>query len=102
MPTWAPFRLQFYYNGHNQLANQLRKAGIGFHLIDNAFVGIEDFDRAQRLSDGLRADELHRTLDEVARWLCPVATQFKGGYHWSLMQLEYATGRYLFTVLSLQ
>jgi hypothetical protein len=91
VPTWAPFRLQFYYNGHNQLANQLRKAGIGFHLIDNAFVSIEDFEQAQRLSDGLRADVLHRTLDEVAHWLCPVATQFKGGYHWSLMQLEYAT-----------
>lgn len=91
VPTWAPFRLQFYYNGHNQLASQLRKAGIGFHLIDNAFVSIEDFEQAQRLSDGLRADVLHRTLDEVARWLCPVATQFKGGYHWSLMQLEYAT-----------
>lgn len=91
VPTWAPFRLQFYYNGHNQLASQLRKAGIGFHLIDNAFVSIEDFEQAQRLSDGLRADGLHRTLDEVARWLCPVTTQFKGGYHWSLMQLEYAT-----------
>jgi hypothetical protein len=91
VPTWAPFRLQFYYNGHNQLASQLRKAGIDFHLIDNAFVSIEDFEQAQRLSDGLRADVLHRTLDEVARWLCPVATQFKGGYHWSLMQLEYAT-----------
>jgi len=91
VPTWAPFRLQFYYNGHNQLASQLRKAGIGFHLIDNAFVSIEDFEQAQRLSDGLRADVLHRTLDEVARWLCPVATEFKGGYHWSLMQLEYAT-----------
>lgn len=91
VPTWAPFRLQFYYNGHNQLASQLRKAGIGFHLLDNAFVAIEDFEQAQRLSDGLRADVLHRTLDEVARWLCPVATRFKGGYHWSLMQLEYAT-----------
>src|SRR5215203_6180585 len=23
VPTWAPFRLQFYYNGHNPLARQL-------------------------------------------------------------------------------
>lgn len=91
VPTWAPFRLQFYYNGHNQLASQLTKAGIGFRLVDNVFVSIEDFEQAQRLSDGLRADLLHRTLDEVARWLCPVIAHFKGGYHWSLMQLEYAT-----------
>lgn len=91
VPTWAPFRLQFYYNGHNPLARQLSKAGIGFQLIDNVFVSIEDFEQAQRLSDGLRADMLHRTLDEVARWLCPVTSHFKGGVHWSLMQLEYAT-----------
>lgn len=91
VPTWAPFRLQFYFNGHNWLAGQMRKAGMSFALVDNAFVAIEDFEQAQRLADGLRADLLHRTLDQVARWLCPVAAQFKGGYHWSLMQVEYAT-----------
>src|SRR2546421_12890286 len=26
VPTWAPFRLQFYCNGHNWLAGQLRQA----------------------------------------------------------------------------
>jgi hypothetical protein len=91
VPTWAPFRLQFYYNGHHQLAGQLRKAGIGFDLVDNVFVRIEDFEQAQRLADGLRADLLHRTLNQVAQWLCPVVARFKGGYHWSLMQVEYAT-----------
>ena len=91
VPTWAPFRLQFYFNGHNQLANQLRAAGIGFDLVDNAFVSIEDYERAQRLADGLRAEWLHPLLDQVARWLCPMATHFSGGYHWSLMQVEYAT-----------
>jgi len=25
IPTWAPFRLQFYMNGHNLLANKLQK-----------------------------------------------------------------------------
>ena len=28
VPTWAPFRLQFYYNGHNELAAKLKKKGI--------------------------------------------------------------------------
>lgn len=27
VPTWAPFRLQFYMNGHNLLAYKLRKKG---------------------------------------------------------------------------
>jgi len=29
---WSPFSLQFYFNGHNRLANQLTPLGIG--LID--------------------------------------------------------------------
>jgi len=28
-PTWAPFRLQVYFNGHDWLARHLDKAGIG-------------------------------------------------------------------------
>ena len=30
VPTWSPFRLQFYFNGHNALAHSLQKAGIDF------------------------------------------------------------------------
>src|ERR1700738_5349764 len=29
VPTWAPFRLQFYCNGHSWLARQLTAEGIG-------------------------------------------------------------------------
>ena len=46
VPTWAPFRLQFYFNGHNWLASQLEKENIGFILKDNAFLQIDDFERA--------------------------------------------------------
>ena len=42
VPTWAPFRLQFYCNLHNWLAGQLDQAGIENHLLDNAFVQIAD------------------------------------------------------------
>ena len=37
VPTWAPFGLQFYFNGHNQLAAKLRGAGVEFQMLDNAF-----------------------------------------------------------------
>lgn len=89
VPTWAPFRLQFYFNGHNLLASRLRQAGIDCALSDNAFVHIADFERAQQLAE-VRVDRLHRLLDRLARQYCPVVAQF-GGYHWSLMQVEYAT-----------
>jgi len=34
---------------------------------------------------------LHRTLDRYARLYCPVSDVFGQSYHWSLMQVEYAT-----------
>ena len=91
VPTWAPFRLQFYCNGHGWLARRLTAAGIGFTAADNAFVRIDDWPRAQALADELSPDRLHRLLDRYARQCCPVLDAFEQSYHWSLMQVEYAT-----------
>lgn len=91
VPTWAPFRLQFYFNAHNWLARQLTKKGIGFTLIDNAFTAIDDFNAAQEIVDGFSVKQLHRKLDAYARRLCPVVRHFPKGVHWNLMQVEYAT-----------
>jgi hypothetical protein len=91
VPTWAPFRLQFYFNGHNHLALKLREAGITYTLLDNVFVQIADFPRAQALADSLDVRGLHRHLDRIATEYCPVTRHFPSAYHWSLMQVEYAT-----------
>ncbi|MFH1087708.1 MAG: MarR family transcriptional regulator [Chloroflexota bacterium] len=91
VPTWAPFRLQFYFNGHNHLALKLKEAGIAYTLMDNAFVNIADFPRAQELADSLDIRRLHWHLDCIAAEYCPVTRHFPSGYHWSLMQVEYAT-----------
>jgi hypothetical protein len=91
VPTWCPFRLQFYCNGHAWLARELRAAGIDFTLADNAFVHIADFERAQRLADALSPAVLHRRLDRYAQRFCPVLDVFACRYHWSIMQIEYAT-----------
>ena len=42
IPTWAPFRAQFYCNGHNWLANKLDKKGIEYTLVDNAFTNTSE------------------------------------------------------------
>jgi len=47
VPTWAPFRLQFYCNGHSWLARRMTAEGIGFTAADNAFVRIDDWPRHQ-------------------------------------------------------
>src|SRR5271169_1105152 len=91
VPTWAPFRLQFYCNGHNWLARKLAAHGIGYTMADNAFVRIDDWPRAQALADSLAPEQLHRALDRYVTLCCPVTEVFGQDYHWSLMQVEYAT-----------
>ncbi len=91
VPTWAPFRLQFYCNGHNWLAGQLQRAGITFAQLDNTFRTIADCDRAQALADAFPTEHLHHTLDTLVGRYCPVAAHFGTTYHWSIMQVEYAT-----------
>ena len=91
VPTWAPFRLQFYFNGHNALAHQLRQEGIEFEQMDNAFLRIADFDRANELAAQLDIEALHSKLDTLAAQFCPVVQQLGLPYQWSIMQAEYAT-----------
>ncbi len=91
VPTWCPFRLQVYFNGHNPLAAKLRAAGIEYRMLDNAFIHVADLQEAQRLSDVMDVTKLHSLLDRYAALCCPPATSLELRYHWSLMQVEYAT-----------
>ncbi len=91
IPTWAPFRLQFYFNGHNWLACQLQKQGIGYQQVENAFVQLDDFEKAQKLADRFPVKRLQRLLDRYAKKFCPPTANFGSGIHWSIMQAEYAT-----------
>jgi DNA-binding MarR family transcriptional regulator len=91
IPTWCPFRLQIYFNGHNLLAGKLKEAGIDYTMTDNAFDSISDPVKAQELSDKLSVEDLHRKFDELAWKYCPVYKELGLRYHWSVMQAEYAT-----------
>lgn len=91
VPTWCPFRLQFYCNAHNWLAGRLRRHRIAFRMCDNAFVEIADWSKAQQLADGCKPERLHRRLTEFSQRYCPVLGQIEAQYHWSLDTAEYAT-----------
>jgi hypothetical protein len=90
VPTWSPFRLQFYFNGHQALARRLREAGIGYEMADNAFVHIENYERANGLAQW-EVTALHEKLNGYAAQFCPVPERLAMPYHWSIMQAEYAT-----------
>ena len=91
VPTWLPFKLQIYCNGHAWLSNELTNQNIDHSVIDNALVQIDDWQKAQQISDGLKIERLHKRLDEFAGRFCPVHKEFNQVYHWSIMQCEYAT-----------
>jgi hypothetical protein len=91
VPTWCPFRLQIYFNGHGWLSAELQNRNIDHQLIDNLFVRVADFDTAQKIADRLKVDLIHRILDDFAQRYCPVIKMFNLNYNWSVMQAEYAT-----------
>ena len=91
VPTWCPFQLQIYFNGHNLLASKLKEHDIDYVLKDNAFLTISDFTTAQNLSDQLNIDDILEKLNEFADKYCPVIKKFNLNYHFSIMQAEYAT-----------
>lgn len=91
VPTWCPFQLQVYFNGHGLLANELTKKGIAFTMLDNAFDYIADFKKAQEISNSLDVNKLLKKFEWFSNLYCPVYKEFGQTYHWSIMQQEYAT-----------
>jgi hypothetical protein len=91
VPTWCPFGVQAYFNGHNLLASKLRKAGIEHRMLDNAFTHIADWEAAQKLADESDTRLVHEKLDHYARLFCPAIKMLELSYDWGLAQVEYAT-----------
>src|SRR5712692_9505783 len=91
VPTWCPFRLQVYNNGHAWLAAQLSQRGIAYELRDNAFVHIADYAVANALAAQLDIASLHARLDVLAQRYCPFIQRLNLSVQWSLWQVEYAT-----------
>lgn len=89
--TWCPFRLQFYFNGHHWLAEQLKTHGVTFEMLENAFIHIADYELANQLATQFDVARLQAKLDGFARLYCPVVQTLNLTYHWSIMQVEYAT-----------
>jgi hypothetical protein len=74
-----------------RLARQLARERIGYRMIENALIDIDDFSRASSLAETWNIPKLQRRLDRLAAMYCPIIKQFPSGYHWSVMQIEMAT-----------
>jgi len=93
LPTWLPYTLQVYVNGHEWLTRQLDRQQIGYRQQDNAFLHIDDLKQAQALADRLLRKKWPRFLNVLARRVNPLLGDFLKGstYNWVTDQAEYAT-----------
>ncbi len=93
LQTWAPFTCQVYANGHDYVARQLKKKGIAFKQVDNAFVELADPAAAQRAADRFAKLPWPKILERYARRVNPLlGDELKGlSHYWVIDQAEYAT-----------
>lgn len=93
LATWFPFTVQVCLNGHDWLARQMDRHGIGYRQLDNAFVAIADPVRAQRMADRFVQRNWPRILSAFARRVNPLTRDLLAGmeYYWVTQQAEYAT-----------
>ena len=93
LQTWAPFTCQVYANGHDYVARQLKKKGIAFEQVDNAFVALADPAAAQRCADRFAKLPWPKILERYARQVNPLLhDELKGmSHYWVIDQAEYAT-----------
>jgi hypothetical protein len=93
LQTWAPFTCQVYANGHDYVARQLKKKGIAFEQVDNAFVELSNPAAAQRCADRFAKLPWPKILERYARQVNPLLqAELQGmSHYWVIDQAEYAT-----------
>ena len=69
VPTWCPFRLQIYFNGHNYLASALEKHSVNYSQVGNMFINFNSFEYAQEINNQLTVDIIHEKLNVFSRVL---------------------------------
>jgi hypothetical protein len=93
LQTWAPFTLQVYVNGHDWLAQQMVRLGLGFVQKHNAFTQLDDPVQAQRQADRFARLDWNKILGRYGRLVNPLLNQDLAcyGVRWVVDQAEFAT-----------
>jgi len=93
IPTWFPFTIQIYLNGHDWLAHKMDQHDIAYLKLDNAFLQIEDPQRAQRFSNRFTKKNWPIILHAFAKRFNPLLKDLLQSmdYYWIVEQAEFAT-----------
>ena len=91
--TWAPFTLQVYVNGHDWLAQQMARLGLGFVQQHNAFTQLDEPAKAQRQADRFARLDWAKLLNRYALKVNPLLREDLACYRirWVVDQAEFAT-----------
>ena len=90
VPTKAPFKVIFYYNGHNWLQQKLINKGIPFKKMENAFLSIDNFEEAQKICNSIRVPDIHQALNILVKRFCPLPEEWNLSFNFTISQVEYA------------
>lgn len=93
--TWFPYNVQIYINGHEYLSKIFDKENIKYEMYHNSFSYIEDFDKAQKLADGILNKKISASFDglvsQINSNLPNIESIFSHSYYWCIDQCEFAT-----------
>ena len=93
--TWFPYNVQIYINGREYLSKILDKNNIKYEMYNNSFSYIENFERAQKLADGILDKKISDSFDgmikKINNLLPNIEKIFSHSYYWCIDQCEFAT-----------
>lgn len=91
--TWFPFTIQICMNGHSWLAKRMETEGMDYLQDENCFAAIDDFEKAQKISDEFEQINWPDSLASLAKKVNPLFEDILSGmeYYWVADQAEYAT-----------
>jgi hypothetical protein len=77
--SFFPFHATYWLNGHSFLERELRRAGIGFHQTDNAFLAVDDVAALQAAGDRVSPAIIRKQLDDGTLILGPQFSKTERG-----------------------
>ena len=90
---YFPFNISVWMNGHEWLANRLRREGIAFRKSDNCFLDCADPQRLQALADGWNPQDIDAVVQAWLTRLLPFFSEEERRQGWRhqlyMTQMEY-------------
>ncbi|HKF23929.1 MAG TPA: hypothetical protein VKE93_20310 [Candidatus Angelobacter sp.] len=92
--SFFPFHATYWLNGHSFIEQELKRAGIGFHKNDNAFLAVDDVSALQAAADRLSPALIRKQLDYWTLILGPKFSKKERGQmnlsrFYAVAQIEY-------------